>query len=333
MTFSIYPGEFSLSFHLGFSSFVRGELISIRINRSKDGLNLWACSSDGLAAVASFSLSEFPPLVPEASRRDVLAAHGFVPRLLAPTPRNLSAQNSFVAGTGTAAQPNKLVARKGPNAKRARPVVLQTQPQPQPQVNGAQSSSSSAAAFASAPIVNHPVTNGNAFASTSAAQPSHNAFNGAAAYPPPPQLNHNSSSFENPRKRKASALPLHQIDDSNLYSAVGPWVPSADYQLGYGAPRLSDRDYRLVGHTLAGPPSPRDERPEPIVKSRSKLRIGYLMEKYPRKEVRGCCKLGRSRVMGSWESRILKRKILSNGGISIKENVSLSCFHRLYPYP
>ncbi|GAA5946255.1 hypothetical protein JCM3765_000173 [Sporobolomyces pararoseus] len=229
---------------------------------SKDGLNLWACSSDGLAAVASFSLSEFPPLVPEASRRDILAAHGFSPRLLAPTPRNLSAQNSFVGGTGTAAQPNKLVARKGPNAKRARPVVVQTQPQPQ--INGAQASTSSAAAFASAPIVNHPVTNGNAFASTSAAQPSHNAFNGAAAYPPPPQLNHNSSSFDNPRKRKASALPL-QIDDSNLYSAVGPWVPSADYQPGYGAPRLSDRDYRLVGHTLAGPSSPRDERPEPVV--------------------------------------------------------------------
>ncbi|GAA5915392.1 uncharacterized protein JCM6883_006823 [Sporobolomyces salmoneus] len=219
---------------------------------SKDGLNLWACSSDGQVAVITFSASEFPPLVPESSRRDILSAHGFTPRLLTSTPQNLSAQNSFVEGTGTAAQPNKLVARKT-----KRPRTVQLQPQAQILNNGivpAPTQSTSAAAFASAPIFD-----ASAFASTSNSA-AFNAYNGAAPYPPPQQAT--SSNTLQPRKRKASALPT-QIDESSVISAVGPWVPSNEFQPGYGAPRLSDRDYRLVGHTLTG--GNEEERPEPVV--------------------------------------------------------------------
>lgn len=225
----------------------------IPFTRSKDGLHLWACSSDGQAAVASFSLAEFPPLVPETFRRSILAAHGFIPRMLAAAPRAISSQNSMVDGAGTAAQPNKLVARK---TKRPRTVPLQPQPQPQPPSLAAPApqSSTSAAAFASAPTVNGPAFS-NVFASSS------DHFNGAAARPP----HHSTLSDPSfPRKRKASALPL-QIDESSVYSAVGPWVPSNELQPGYGAPRLSDRDYRLVGHTLGGSRESDEERPEPVV--------------------------------------------------------------------
>ncbi|GAA6021890.1 hypothetical protein JCM11491_004782 [Sporobolomyces phaffii] len=234
---------------------------------SKDGLHLWACSSDGQASVASFSLAEYPPVVPETSRREILIAHGFVPRLLTSTPRPLSAQSSIVGGQsgaagGTADQPNKLVARKGPNAKRPR-VAVRPQPQVQPQP---QAHSASAAAFASAPIVNNPaaLTNANAFASTSAAATA-NGFNGAAAYPPP--LATSSMDVANPRKRKASLFPAAaaDFDDASVYSAVGPWAPSNEYQPGYGAPRLSDRDYRLVGHTLAAAEADPLPRPDPVV--------------------------------------------------------------------
>ncbi|GAA5942211.1 uncharacterized protein JCM15063_002043 [Sporobolomyces koalae] len=228
---------------------------------SKDGLQLWACSSDGQVSVASFSLDEYPPLAPEASRREILSSHGFAPRLLAPMTRPLASHgssNGAAKGTGTAAQPNKLVARKGPNAKRPRVVPL-VQPQPLVQPT-AQSASSSAAAFAAAPIVNAPApplaANGHAFA--------------PAVYVNTPHVPHaapNAASAETPnnsRKRKATLAP--QTEEGATYQAAGPWlIPSTEYQAGYGAPRLSSSDYRLNGHTLVGSVPVPDDRPEPVV--------------------------------------------------------------------
>jgi len=226
----IYLGEFR-NFSFSFFKFRADSSLCSAHSRLKEGLRLWGCSTDGLAAVVSFSLSEFPSLVPETARRMILSGHGFTPRFLASTPRNLSAQNSFVAaGSGTTAQPNKLVARKGPGAKRPR---LQSQVvSTRPQVVNAQPSNF-ASVFASAPVLigpitNGPITNGNAFTSTSsnafastssAPYPPQNAYNGAA--PHPPTFNHDSPSLDQSvsRKRKASPIPF---DELNVHSAVVP---------------------------------------------------------------------------------------------------------------
>ncbi|GAA5888497.1 hypothetical protein JCM16303_002190 [Sporobolomyces ruberrimus] len=254
---------------------------------SKDGLHLWACSSDGQASVASFDLSEFPPVAPETSRRDILAAHGFVPRLLAATPRPLSTQGSLVGinGAGTSDQPNKLVPRKGPNAKRPRVVQLQ---QPQPQTFAAPQASTSAAAFATAPILNAPAPlSMNPIASTSSFDPTAS------------------------RKRKASTQ-LVQLEDA--YPAVGPWVPSSDYQPGYGAPRLSDRDYRLNGPTLAQPPSP-GNRPDPVV-----LVPSYcLRDREPTFEVTNRIRDGEVPKKGS-ERVLAVREIRSFGSVQVEDS-------------
>ncbi|GAA5824078.1 hypothetical protein JCM10212_000976 [Sporobolomyces blumeae] len=237
---------------------------------SKDGLQLWACSSEGHVSVATFSLAEFPTVAPSAARDAILSSYGFVPPKPLPPSRPISSLSSQPNGTsGTAAQPNKLVARKGPNAKRPRLVqpVAHALVQPQPLATPAQSTT--AAAFANAPTYNAPsslsaATSANAFASTSAAQhPAYapptvpqTAFGSA-----PPPLAHSTSDS---RKRKASAAAPSTSDDS-AYTPYPPWaIPSPADQPGYGAPRLSSADYRLKGHTLYVDPSTAP-RPEPVV--------------------------------------------------------------------
>jgi len=150
-------------------------------------------------------------------------------------------------GAGTSDQPNKLVARKGPNAKRPRVAVAPlVQPQPlQPvAVNPA---------FANAPVFDAPPPsmNGNAFASTSTAQYPQ-ILPQQQTYPPPTTFSSGAAPLQSPsRKRKASIQPLQE--DPNSYRLLPPWaIPPAGELPGYGADRLSPFDYRLKGHTLIG---------------------------------------------------------------------------------
>ncbi|BGP16724.1 hypothetical protein JCM10213_009142 [Rhodosporidiobolus nylandii] len=167
---------------------------------SKDGTQLWISSSEGHVAALVFSLSEYAPAAPPGAQATIFqAAYGITPRAKVSISRPLSAaSSSSTLGAGTLSQPNTLVARKGPNAKRPRVAQLQPQAQPfapaqpSPLQNAMQMpalGTVGAAAAAVPSVLQQPQANpfaaaptfpagaqamggmsGNAFASTSAAQ-------------------------------------------------------------------------------------------------------------------------------------------------------------------
>ncbi|GAA5970462.1 hypothetical protein JCM21900_003136 [Sporobolomyces salmonicolor] len=239
---------------------------------SKDGMQLWASSSEGHVAVLTFDLSEYAPVAPAGTAASLHSVYGYTPRRIAAPSRPLTPQSSMTGAGGTVGQPNKLVARKGPNAKRPKllnngqplqPSPLQNTTNFAPAQSQAAPQTAAAAAFANAPTYASPALVGNAFASSSTAQlppqyapplqpqqhphPPFASF-GPVATPVQAQVDPSSS-----RKRKASMPATAQgaNEPSGAYgfysypSDPPPQVP------GYGsAPRLSAADYRLKGHTL-----------------------------------------------------------------------------------
>ncbi|GAA5916278.1 hypothetical protein JCM5296_002639 [Sporobolomyces johnsonii] len=237
---------------------------------SKDGMQLWASSSEGHVAVLTFDLSEYAPVAPAGTQASLHSVYGYTPRRIAVPSRPLTPQSSMTSAGGTVGQPNKLVARKGPNAKRPK-LVNNAQPlQPSPLQNTmsfapaqpqAAPQTAAAAAFANAPTYASPALVGNAFASSSTAQlppqyapppqsqqhPQFAPFGGVA---PPVQPQGDPSSA---RKRKVS-MPATAQGANEPSGAYGfyPYPSEPPPQVpGYGsAPRLSAADYRLKGHTL-----------------------------------------------------------------------------------
>lgn len=192
---------------------------------SKDGKQLWASSSDGQIAVATFEYAEFAPVAPEGTRELLYRQYGYTPRNRPLLPRPVAAVTTMANGTsgggGTVHQPNALVARKGPGAKRPRTIV----PQAAPVV--------ASAAFMNAPVAAGPAPSMNAYASTSAA---------AAAAP---------GYYDAPlNARKRRAPPP---DEYPYYDDEPPLQ-----EAGYGsAQRFSTASHRLQGHTLGrGDPAP-----------------------------------------------------------------------------
>ncbi|GAA5878315.1 hypothetical protein JCM3774_001984 [Rhodotorula dairenensis] len=197
---------------------------------SRDGKQLWASSSDGQVAVATFEYSEFAPVAPAGTRDVIFASYGYKSRAAPPLVHRPVAGGATNGG-GTEAQPNALVARKGPGAKRPRTVPVPVAAASNP--------------FANAAVVSGPAPPINAFASTSAATAAQFASPAFAASSAP--VNDLNAS----RKRKA---PTHVVEAVNSHQYEYPQVP------GYGsAPRLSDTPYRLKGDTLGrGDPAPPD---------------------------------------------------------------------------
>lgn len=242
---------------------------ALDLSWSKDGKQLWASSSDGQVAVLTFDYAEFAPVAPEGTKAALHAAYGYTPSRakLAAAPAVVA--NGFAADAtpggqagGTLAQPNTLVARKGPGAKRPRTVQLVTQPLPGQQQQPV--ASTSAAAFASAPTLP------GAAAAT--------AFQQQAAQPPVPQQMFGAqpppaaSTASTSRKRKASAVPGEggpaAPPPPGAYPYPYPYpadAPPPQFP-GYGsAPRLSSAPYRLAGHTLRGDPAPPDDELRELV--------------------------------------------------------------------
>lgn len=104
--------------------------------RSSDGLQLWACSSEGHVTTFIFDSTELPTMAPPGTREAYHRTYNFVPRLQVGRPLSTHSSASSLAPTpvGTMAQPNLLVSRKGPGAKRkivptvVQPVFQQFQP-------------------------------------------------------------------------------------------------------------------------------------------------------------------------------------------------------------
>lgn len=195
------------------------------IRRSADGTQLWSCSSEGHVCVFTFALSELGYPAPPSAKAACHATYKFnrrAPDVSRALVTYSSQQSQGGAPVGTLAQPNMLVSRKGPGAKRivapaARPVAL-------PPV--ARQRSIFAVPESSQPP---PPPRANAFASTSADPWAAN--NGAAA-------------MDAARKRKAD----FGDDEEDAQ------VPSFGI-----VPRHSKAPYRTAGHTLAssaprGPP-------------------------------------------------------------------------------
>ncbi|GAA5983758.1 hypothetical protein JCM10908_005913 [Rhodotorula pacifica] len=244
---------------------------------SKDGKQLWASSSDGQIAVVTFEYAEFAPIAPDGTQDRLFAEYGYKTRVRAAAvarPALTTLSGLANGGGGTVSQPNALVARKGPGAKRPRAIPLQ------PPVIPSMASSSAANPFANAAVAPGPAPPINAFASTSAAVagPAHfasPAFGAAAAAPAAaggPVNDLNTS-----RKRKAPTQvvdgfpppgPPQQQQQQPVYypydlapAAPPPQIP------GYGsAPRLSNAPYRLQGETIGrGDPAPPDEELRELV--------------------------------------------------------------------
>ena len=211
---------------------------------SKDGKQLWASSSDGQVAVVTFDYAEFAPIAPAGTQQRLFAEYGYKPRRLAAVAPSPVLVNGGAGGTES--QPNALVARKGPGAKRPRTVPLQT-----------------TNAFANAAVASGPAPPINAFASTSAAAPFGSpAFGGVppaapAASTTAVQINDLTAS----RKRKAPATLIPDHVQPAQYYPPPPQVP------GYGsAPRLSNAPYRLNGDTIGrGDPTPPDDELRELV--------------------------------------------------------------------
>ena len=215
---------------------------------SKDGKQLWASSSDGQVAVVTFDYGEFAPIAPAGTQQRLFAEYGYTPRRLAAAvaPVVSGVVNGTGGGGGTESQPNALVARKGPGAKRPRTVPLQT-----------------TNPFANAAVASGPAPPINAFASTSAAAPFGSpAFGGVPAAPAAStsvQVNDLTAS----RKRKApppTTLVAEQVEQAQYY-------PPPPQVAGYGsAPRLSNAPYRLNGDTIGrGDPAPPDDELRELV--------------------------------------------------------------------
>ncbi|BGP55906.1 hypothetical protein JCM8202_002694 [Rhodotorula sphaerocarpa] len=230
---------------------------------SRDGKQLWASSSDGQIAVATFQYDEFAPVAPAGTREALYRTYNYTPRvrIAAPIRPALSASAGGLAAAtnGTVSQPNALVARKGPGAKRPRTVPLVSQvPQQQQQ----QQPPAQANAFTHAAVAAGPAPPINAFASTSAAGTSPMmapGANGAVV-----------NDLAGSRKRKAPTQ-LVPAGGANDLAALYPYeyaaAPPPPQVPGYGSSqRLSDAPYRLQGHTLArGDPAPADEELRELV--------------------------------------------------------------------
>ena len=215
---------------------------------SKDGKQLWASSSDGQVAVVTFDYAEFAPVAPAGTQQRLFAEYGYAPRRLATAAVAPSPVLVNGGGGGTESQPNALVARKGPGAKRPRTVPLQT-----------------TSPFANAAVVSGPAPPINAFASTSAAAAAapfgSPAFGGVPAAPAASTSSVQINDLTASRKRKApTTLVADQVEQAQYYPPP-PQVP------GYGsAPRLSDAPYRLNGDTVGrGDPAPPDDQLRELV--------------------------------------------------------------------
>ncbi|ORY52826.1 WD40-repeat-containing domain protein [Leucosporidium creatinivorum] len=233
---------------------------------SADGTQLWACSSEGHVAAFTFAISEFGTPVPAGTKESFFASnYGVQPRARPALTAQSSSSSLGGAGVGTLAQPNKLMARKGPNAKRPRTVVptpLQQVQQQQLAPNGYPGMGAPAAnPFAAAqPIAANP------FAAAAPQPPAPNPFQSAPTFnaPPPPNVGWGGAipQVQPPpvpaqaqagpgpataKKRKAptNASTAEQSEQEDYYYDDGPGVP------GYGShPRLSNAPYRESGHTL-----------------------------------------------------------------------------------
>lgn len=204
---------------------------------SKDGLQLWACSSEGHIAVLTFSLDEFPTRAPPGAKEAHHATFGFKKRvnLVAPGTTPLSAMFGAQGGA-TMDKPNVLVARKGPGAKRPRAQLTNQLPTPVAAQNGGGGMSAFQAASAEAQIL--------------PAAAAYQAHQLQPAYPPPHPT---SSTFAN--------LLNHPNPPPVL---VAPTQAVTQYEGGYyqNPSRLSQADYRTVGPALGagrevGPPRER----------------------------------------------------------------------------
>ncbi|KAM0791654.1 hypothetical protein ACM66B_006090 [Microbotryomycetes sp. NB124-2] len=250
---------------------------------SLDGTQLWSCSSEGHVTVFTFELSEFgTPAPPGALDAFFLHMYQVSPAAArakaAAMALGTSMANGSTTTTGTMVQPNKLVARKGPGAKRVVPRPMQpimptpqapTLPQPVATTPGmplppmpgmppltahsavANGSTSSSVAFQNAqtiPSLQSPALpqQPNAFQSAlhaaptySTAPPPNVGWAGAVAGTPEPVQAQSS------RKRKGTA---NLAETDGYYPdnvAPHPGVP------GYGSyPRLSQAPYRSQGTTL-----------------------------------------------------------------------------------
>lgn len=220
---------------------------------SKDGKQLWASSSDGQVAVVTFDYAEFAPVAPAGTQQRLFAEYGYTPRRLAAVaPSPVLVNGGGGGGGGTESQPNALVARKGPGAKRPRTVPLQT-----------------ANPFANAAVAPGPAPPINALASTSTAAPFGSPAFGSPAFGGVPAAPAGSSSavqindLTASRKRKAptTLIPDDRVEQAQYYPPPPPQVP------GYGsAPRLSNAPYRLNGDTIGrGDPAPPDDQLRELV--------------------------------------------------------------------
>ncbi|GAA5862936.1 hypothetical protein JCM8547_003626 [Rhodosporidiobolus lusitaniae] len=238
---------------------------------SRDGKGLWISSSEGHVGVLSFSLSEYAPVAPDGFQAQLFQQqYGVAPRVKQAVSRPVSAQSSLsgAGGPGSLAQPNKLVARKGPNAKRprlvqpvmAQPVaalpgaLVQQQPfapaQPSPlqqamavpvqqqsmQVMPVQQQPQLVNPFASAPTFANP-----AAASAAGAAATANAFASTSAAQLPPQQ------FQQPQLQQPVFHPPHQA-----FAPAGFGAPPPPLQPALETPSASSANSKKRKSTAAG---------------------------------------------------------------------------------
>ncbi|KAL8291734.1 hypothetical protein RQP46_001992 [Phenoliferia psychrophenolica] len=223
---------------------------------SADGTQLWSCSSEGHVNVFTFNLSEFNAIAPPGTKEAYHKTYDFHRARLPAPPRPLGPSSSSVQfpGMGTMAQPNTLIARKGPGAKRR--VVPQPLPPPPPVP----------VAIAVAPVAStsaaiHPPM-GNAFQPpiTNGKPPANAAWGGAVVSQPLPVLQpYQQQPYQQQQQAGPSSSKKRRAeptdDESEESDGVDPYV------------RTSNAPYRTKGRTLGedrkrGPKEPlRELRP------------------------------------------------------------------------
>ncbi|KAK4047227.1 HIR complex subunit [Microbotryomycetes sp. JL201] len=241
---------------------------------SADGKQLWSCSSEGHITVFTFELSEFGTPAP-AGALDTFFMQVYGVSPAAARAKAAVAVASSTNGTGgTMSQPNKLVARKGPGAKRIVPRAVQPiVPTPPTLPQSVQAVGMTALPAIPGMHAGGPVAAVHQHAQTFALQspssaPSamqqqqqqptafQSALQVAPTYntAPPPNVGWTGAVVGTPepiqaatsRKRKTThaATGSHMDQDEYTYPEH-PGVP------GYGSyPRLSQAPYRAAGQTL-----------------------------------------------------------------------------------
>ncbi|KAK4701977.1 protein HIRA/HIR1, partial [Phenoliferia sp. Uapishka_3] len=247
----------------------RSWLITDVILRSSDGTQLWACSSEGHVAVFTFTLSDFNAVAPAGTKEAYHRTYNFNRRAPLVSRVGLTQASSSASlngpSIGTMAQPNTLIARKGPGAKR-RVIPTIVQPPPPRAVHHHQPVASTSAAI-------HPPM-GNAFQPPiQNGVPSANAAWGGAVVATPQMMSMHPAS----KKRRAELVEADTDDDTD---GVDPYV------------RTSNAPYRSKGRTLGeerkrGPKEPlRELRPAYLPREKERTFEISNLEKRSGKGVR-----------------------------------------------